>query len=497
MRINNIIIIILTTLQPLAASHMVYLKDTATGLDTKQSVTADAQGNAYVAGTIGPGASANTLIGPRGGLSDVKVVKLAPNGTILWTTIIGGTGTDKATAIAVAPTGQIFLAIDSASTDFPSAANNSGRAVVASLSASGASLGFVTRIAGAGAPLKIFLDAQLNTYIGGNTIDATFTQVNVTNPPTLIPLQPYIAKLTGTGSVILARSVSANPAVDFAAGPSVFWLVAGGALFAFDAFGNAGDNGFSTASASRVGIDAAGAAYVADAASIKKVTFDGLISTQVYNRSLPVPITGGIDAVAADSAGQAHIVARTTDNNLVGFNALPVFGGNSDNILIKLNAGGAAFPLSSYIGVPVGSRTPGLFVNSTGIYFPVNGSHAVRVMESAADFRVTGVNRFKNGAVSNITVRVRNNGPDSSTAQFSAHVPGIPQGASNTGGQCSLAGTNTVNCSFTNLVSGAFADVTIGTIPPASGSLEANPFVHGTLPDPDPSNNRISFTFLQ
>lgn len=502
MRTNKFIASFILAAAPLAASHMVYLKDTGTGLINPQAVTADSEGNAIVAGTIGPGATGTNLIGPRGGPSDVKVVKLSQTGQVLWTTILGGTGGDVATGIAVAPNGQIFLAIESSSPNFPLAVSNSGKVIVASLSATGNNLAFATRLAGAGPSGRIFVDAQSNTYIGGNTIDTTFTQVN-TDPQFHSAQNAYYAKLDAAGAVAFAGIRPFSVMTDFGAGPAGFVILKGcnidsiNGIGQFVAFGAPGCNG------KKVAMDQSGAAYILvietnGSAFVVKRAVNGAVFSQVYNRGVGHVIGGGGDDIAVNSAGEALIALRTTNNNVTPLNPIPeVLATASDNVLIKLDAAGFNPTLQTFVGLPAGSQARSLFVNSKGIYFAVDGSHAVRVMEHAADMTVTGVSRVKSGLVSRITVRVVNNGPEAvSTSSFQASISGILPRITSSQGSCWFTAPGNAVCSLGALASGAFVNVTLSTIAPSSGNLDPLPVAGSNVPDPNTANDFISFPFL-
>lgn len=504
MQINKFIVNLMLAAAPLAASQMVYLKDTGTGFGTEQAVTADSQGNAFVAGTVSGGATGTNLIGPRGGLTDVKVVKLSQTGQVIWTTIIGGSGTDKATSIAVAPNGQLLISIDSSSTDFPLAATNSGRAVVVSLDSSGTALAYATRIAGAGAPLRIFVDAQLNAYVGGNTLNADFVQVGVAVPPIASAPDSYLARLSSSGAVVLARvfDVASSTMIDFAGGPAGYFSVnSTGRICKVDSFGEKEFCTFSGA-ASRVAMDSSGFGYsaglVAGQVQVSKWQAAGPLVSLYESTVLPVSTGGGIDSLAVNAAGEAHVAVRTSSANVAQINPIP--GTNpqtSDNALANLSSIGFGGVLSTYLGIPIGSQARHMVVNAKGIFFAVNGTHVARVMERAVDMSVTGVSRVKNGNVSSMTVRVFNNGPDFvSNAGFQARIPGTPQGITTTQGHCNISALGIVSCGFGALASGGFVNVTMTTIPPASGNLEASPTAGSSAPDPNTTNNGINFSFL-
>src|ERR1035437_3168162 len=94
------------------------------GQDYAASVATDSKGNIYVAGLtyspdfpVTPGAL-QTKIGSVG-TSDAFVAKFAPDGTLLWSTFLGGSGDDWATSVAVDAAGNVLVTGWTRSANFP------------------------------------------------------------------------------------------------------------------------------------------------------------------------------------------------------------------------------------------------------------------------------------------------------------------------------------------------------------------------------------------
>jgi uncharacterized protein len=89
--------------------------DDLTGVDT------DRTGNVYITGNtkskLFPTLNANQPTRP--GREDAYVAKFSPDGRLLWSTYLGGTGNDRANAIAVDVTGNIHVTGYTASISFP------------------------------------------------------------------------------------------------------------------------------------------------------------------------------------------------------------------------------------------------------------------------------------------------------------------------------------------------------------------------------------------
>jgi hypothetical protein len=96
---------------------------------TISAIATDAAGNTYVVGTreLGGAVIFSSLTGAMlpvvfsspGGGSDVFVTKLDPNGKLLFTDTFAGKGIDTGTAIALDPSGNIYIAGTTTSNDFP------------------------------------------------------------------------------------------------------------------------------------------------------------------------------------------------------------------------------------------------------------------------------------------------------------------------------------------------------------------------------------------
>jgi uncharacterized protein (TIGR03437 family) len=104
------------------------------------------------------------------GSGDVFVTKLDPLGNIVYSTYLGGSGNDGATAMAVDATGNVFVAGTTGSLDFPvskGAYASSGNVFVFKLNPDG-SLGYSTYFSGT-TPLAIATDGSGSAWLGGNS----------------------------------------------------------------------------------------------------------------------------------------------------------------------------------------------------------------------------------------------------------------------------------------------------------------------------------------
>ncbi|MEP6920076.1 MAG: carboxypeptidase regulatory-like domain-containing protein [bacterium] len=164
--------------------------------DYANGITVDAAGNAYIAGAAG--ASFPTTAGAFqttfGGYLDSFITKLNPTGSALvFSTLLGGNGTDEADNLIVDSAGAIYVSGLAGSSNMPTTAGafrttyaGGDDGYAAKLNATGTALNYLTYIGGGGFdyPIHMAADSAGNVYLGGQTSSLNF--------PTQNPLQPSI-----------------------------------------------------------------------------------------------------------------------------------------------------------------------------------------------------------------------------------------------------------------------------------------------------------------
>jgi hypothetical protein len=157
--------------------------------DSGNAIAVDAAGNAYVAGgsysfnfpTLGPYQTSNR------GQQNAFIAKLNAFGSLVYSTYLGGNGSDSAAGIAIDGTGDAFVTGGTTSTNFPTAspvqAASGGNqdAFIAKLNPSGNALLYSTYLGGSGgaagsveAGAAIAVDATGAAYVAGSTSSANF-----------------------------------------------------------------------------------------------------------------------------------------------------------------------------------------------------------------------------------------------------------------------------------------------------------------------------------
>jgi len=161
-----------------------------TGADSGQGIALDTSGNIYVTGfTYSPNFPvASPLQAENAGGSDAFVTKLKPSGvSLIYSTYLGGSDNDRGYGIAIDPSGNMYVAGDTLSTNFPTspapfqAASGGGDdAFVAKLNAAGNALDYSTYLGGSGADqaFGIVLDSAADAYVTGYTLSSNFPLAN-------------------------------------------------------------------------------------------------------------------------------------------------------------------------------------------------------------------------------------------------------------------------------------------------------------------------------
>ncbi len=243
-----------------------YLGTNSSGPAGVGGIAVDASGNAYIAGfstnTVNGFPSKNALqTSYAGGDSDAFLMKISPGGRgatdLVYATLLGGSGTDQALAVAVdsASPPNAYLTGATNSADFPvhgatagyqtsllsSAGTNAFLAVVAQNSATGAtSVAYATYLGG------MQTDAGQGVAVAGPTAVYVTGTTTSWNFPWRDNLQPF----NGAGDAFVAKL---NPTL--AGAPSLIWATPLG--------GTSPGGGAGTAAGNAVAVDGSGHVYVA------------------------------------------------------------------------------------------------------------------------------------------------------------------------------------------------------------------------------------------
>jgi hypothetical protein len=338
------------------------------GADEGYGIAFDSTGDAYVTGQT---ASTNfPVIGSSKllGAANVFVTKIAADGSsLVYSTYIGGKGTDSGNAIAVDLTsGNAFIAGGTSSNDFPVLPNpgafqasltGAGNAFVLELSSSGTLMystylgGSLTALGAASTDTALGIalasDSSGDVYVVGQTSANDF--------PTLTPLQTFVTGSTQSGFVTKLNS--------------------SGTALAFSTYLGGSNPGGSVGDlAGAVAVDSSNNAYVTghtfsstfptknpvqphcnscsggnSNAFVTVINPTG--SAYVYSTFLGGSGTDEAKGIAVDSTQNAYVTGTTTSSDFPLQSPLQkTYGGNSDAFVTKLNPAGSALVYSTYLG---------------------------------------------------------------------------------------------------------------------------------------------------
>ena len=363
-----------------------------TGNDSGNAIAVDMSGDAFVAG----GTASNnfpTTVGVLqktfgAGNFDAFVFGLLSNGTLIYSTYLGGTGDDVANGLALDNAGNAYIVGSTTSTNFPPSVNSiSGETAggfAMELNSSASALIYSTYIGAGGNDFAsaVAVDSAGNTYVTGATQSPSF----VTTPN---------AVQTKCGS-----DGNCNGAL-YDAFVTVIKPMGSGLVYSTFLGGEAKDEGFGIA------VDSAGDAYVTGftqsmhfplGVSRLQGTLKGSGTSDAFvselnptgSQLLNSTYLGGSGndsglAIAVDNQQNAYVTGVTSSSDFPTVNPTqPNNGGQNDAFVSEFNPGGSLLVFSTYLGGSGSENT------STSGATGGGGSLAGIAVDSAANIYVTG-----------------------------------------------------------------------------------------------------------
>lgn len=206
-----------------ALDYSMYLGGTQA--DTGYGIAVDGANNAWVTGTTASDnfPVSNAFQPASAGFSDVFVTKINPAGANLFSTYLGGAGTDEGRSIAIDAAGNASLTGFTQSTNFPLAGalnavkSEFNDAFVTRMKADGSGLIYSTYLGGGGndQALGIAVDGGGGVWITGATTSTNFPVVNPFQPAISSSAnEVFIAHLNAAGSKLLFSTYLGGPSAE-------------------------------------------------------------------------------------------------------------------------------------------------------------------------------------------------------------------------------------------------------------------------------------------
>ncbi|HEX5227211.1 MAG TPA: SBBP repeat-containing protein [Bryobacteraceae bacterium] len=333
--------------------------------DEGHGIAVDVQGNAYITGSAGSldFPMKSPIQAKAGGSGDAFVAKLNATGqALVYSTYLGGLGTDTGSAIAVDAAGNAYVAGSTFSTDFPTknafqAAKGAQQDVfLAKVSPDGTALIYSTFLGGNGVDQGngIAVDAAGNAYITGYTGSTNFPLQSPFRGSNAASVDAFVTKMNPAGSALVYSTYLGGSSTDY------------GTAIAVDSAGNAYVTGSTTSDDFPLAapIEPKLHSHAVDDIFISKFNPSG--SALVYSTYLG---GGSVDdpyAIAVDKSGNAYITGRTNSTDFPLANAIQTTRVAFDMFVTEVDPAGSALLFSTLVGGTGSESGRGIAVDQLG-----------------------------------------------------------------------------------------------------------------------------------
>jgi hypothetical protein len=351
-----------------------------TGLDFAWAIAVDKAGNTYVTGNAGSAdfPTTNSLQSLKG-TTDVFVTKINTHGNAkVFSTFLGGGGPDEGKGIAVDAQGNVYVAGNAGSFDFPMKGavqgtwGGSGDAFLTKLNPTGSALVYSTYLGGNAIDYAtaVALDPAGNAYITGVTFSANFPTVNAFQSAKGAQQDAFVAKINPGGTAWVYATYLGGNAVDE------------GYAIAADVSGNAYVTGYTGSSNFPLQSPIRSSNVSSVDAFVTKLNPAG--SALVYSTYLGGSSTDYGTGIAVDSSGSAYVTGIVDSNDFPIANAMqPKFAGADDVFVTKFDPSGSSLVYSTYLGGGSADDAYALAIDQ-------NGNAWVTGRTNSSDFPLTG-----------------------------------------------------------------------------------------------------------
>lgn len=336
-------------------------------VDEALSIAADASGSATVVGeTASTDFPTVRPLQPAfgGGNSDGFIVKLAPAGSVIYSTYIGGNGDESVNGIALDNSGYAFITGPTSSSNFPVTGalqpvlRGFQNAFIGKLKPDGSAFLYSTYLGGTSydEAVDIAVDSAGSACVTGITQSPDFPLANALQPVFGGGISDaFVTKLSPTGSTLVFSTFLGGSGNE------------DGFATATDIFGNVYVTGW-TDSADFPVMNAVQPVYGGGLSDVFVTKYNPVGSALIYSTYLGGSGADEAGGIAVDTAGDAHVAGSTDSDDFPVSNPLqPDFGGgDSDAIVFKLTATGLSLVYSTYLGTAGSENAVRITVDPAG-----------------------------------------------------------------------------------------------------------------------------------
>jgi photosystem II stability/assembly factor-like uncharacterized protein len=339
-------------------------------------IAVDSSGNTYVAGSTSsrdfpttPGAFQTSYVGKDAGNgADVFVTKFGPDGSLIYSTYLGGSDSEQALGIAVDTSGNAYITGLTYGKSFPTTPGafrtsfvNFAAVFLTKLNAAGTGLVYSTFLEssdgfGPGLPEGIAVDSSGNAYLTGYSSGSTYATGAQQIGPGGGDNDAFVMKVNPTGTAIVYNTHLGGNGKDQGNGIAV------------DSSGNAYVAGYTVSTNFPTTPNAFKARHREPLIAepfVAKLNSSG--TALMYSTLLGG--SGVASGIAVDSSGQAYVAGTTSSTD---FPTTPgafqriYGGGQTDAFITKLNDDGSSLVYSTYIGGGAQDDCAGISIDGSG-----------------------------------------------------------------------------------------------------------------------------------
>ena len=306
--------------------------------DRAFAIAVDASGSAYIAGfTASADFPSSTAWG--GGATDAFVARLAPSGSLQFSTLLGGSGSDAANGIALKPDGSVWVVGETTSSNMPlvgtayQSVNRGGQdAFLARLNANG-TIAYTGYFGGSGEDraVAVTTDAAGEVYFTGGTTSTNFPVGNAFQNTNHGLQDAFAAKLSADGGTMRYSTYLGGSGGAVGLGEVGNWIgvdATGAAIIA----GITGSNNFPLTGTALQPYFGGGATD----AFVAKISAAG--SSLLYSTYFGGASTDEAWVGAISSDGTFYFGGNTASPDMPVVDAIQSQGGDIDGFFVKLSS---------------------------------------------------------------------------------------------------------------------------------------------------------------